>query len=121
MDTSELIGTWQHDGLYTNSKPFRLELYDSGKRNPHTGRYYIGYKFYHDDNLIFSGEDFSPSPLHAIDGDESIASLLSFLSLQPGDTDDEYFDDYMPEQMEWCQQYGEELSWLAMELEEELT
>jgi len=54
------------------------------------------------------------------DGDETIAALLSFLSLRPGDTDDEYFDDYTEDQMEWAEMHGEELSWIAMEMEEKI-
>ena len=50
---------------------------------------------------IFEGDDFSPSPMYACDGPESAASLLSFLTLQPGDTDKEYFAEYTAEQLDW--------------------
>lgn len=44
--------------------------------------------------------------------------MLTFLSLRPGDTDRDYFDRYTPEQLDWARAHGEELSWLATELEE---
>jgi hypothetical protein len=69
----------------------------------------LAYEFYHNDELIFEGDDFGSSPMHSIDGDETVAALLSFLSLKPGDTDREYFESYTPRQMEWCQEHGEEV------------
>ena len=68
---------------------------------------------------LFSGSDFYPAPGMAVDGKEAAASLLTFLTLQPGDTDDEYFDDYTPRQLDWCQSMGaQELACWAMEVEE---
>lgn len=63
----------------------------------------IGYKLFSGKTLIFQGEDFGPSPMHAIDSDAAAYALLGFLTLKPCDTDREYFDDYTPAQMEWCQ------------------
>jgi hypothetical protein len=63
----------------------------------------LGYKLFSGKTLIFQGEDFGPSAMDAIDSDAAAFSLLGFLTLQPGDTDREYFDDYTPEQLEWCQ------------------
>ena len=51
--------------------------------------------------VIFEGDEFGPSPSFAWDSDDSVYALLDFLTLQPGDTDDEYFQDYTPEQLEW--------------------
>ena len=64
--------------------------------------------------VVFRGEDFSGSPLHADDSDVTVAALLDFLTLRPGDTDDEWFDRYTPEQLEWCQLHGEALSCASM-------
>ena len=66
---------------------------------------------------IFQGADYKPSPLHVWHSDLSVAGLLSFLSLQPGDTDDEYFESYTADQLAWAKRRGEELSMCAMELE----
>jgi hypothetical protein len=83
-----------------------------------TGQWKIGYTFYDNAELIFSGEDCGVSPMHGIDSDDALAGLLSFLSLRPGDTDADYFKDYTPDQMDWAQANGEELSMFVMEVEE---
>lgn len=49
--------------------------------------------------VLFSGEDFGASPMHATDSDEALRALCGFLFLRPGDTDREYFDGYSAEQM----------------------
>lgn len=60
--------------------------------------------------LLFEGEDFGASPMHAVDSDEIVSSLMSFLTLRPGDTDREYFEDYTAEQLEFADQHAEALS-----------
>ena len=67
--------------------------------------------------VIFEGADFSGSPMHADDSDQAVASLLTFLSLRPGDTDPDYFDDYTPEQLAFARAEGENLALYAEELE----
>ena len=104
-----LIRTWEQDD-------FRLQLFDTGRTN-HYGKSVLAYEFAHQDIIIFEGEDFACSPLHAIDSDETVASLLTFLSLRPGDTDDDYFVSYTPDQMVFALAYGEELSIIAYEME----
>ena len=59
--------------------------------------------------VLFAGDDFGPSPLHAWDSDESIAALMGFLTLRPGDTDAEYFEDYTDVQRDFCDQHAEAL------------
>src|SRR5215831_13842241 len=58
---------------------------------------------------IFSGSDFCPSPLHAIDSDRAIGALMSFLCLRPGDIDREYFYGYTPEQLAFAREHAESL------------
>jgi hypothetical protein len=41
---------------------------------------------------------FCGSLLHGADADATVTGVLAFLSLQPGDTDSEYFEGYTPEQ-----------------------
>jgi len=68
---------------------------------------------------IFEGSDLYPGAGMCADGPETAAALLGFLTCQPGDTDDEYFDTYTPRQLEWCQTMeAEELASWAMEVEE---
>lgn len=106
----DILREWESDG-------FRLTMWDTHRRD-RRGQTRIGYELYDGPQLVFSGEDFSGSPMHADDADATVAGLLCFLSLRPGDTDREYFDDYTPEQLEWCQSgRAEFLSCLASELE----
>jgi hypothetical protein len=64
---------------------------------------YIAFK---GDKIMFEGNDYRPSPLYSgIDTLESCVDLLGFLTVQPRDTDKEYFKDYTPEQMEWCKSF----------------
>lgn len=67
------------------------------------GGKYVEYQAYHNGALLFHGDDFKPSPLHAPDSLETIVDLLGFLTVRPGDTDASYFVKYTREQMEWAQ------------------
>ena len=94
---------------------FVLKTFDTGR--PNNGHHLLSYELWQVDSpparvrmLLFRGEDFGCSPLHAIDSDESCAALLSFLTLRPGDTDAEYFDDYTPAQLNFAEQHAEALS-----------
>jgi hypothetical protein len=106
----DLIRTWEEDG-------FRVDLYDTGRVDAH-GRTDLAYRFWDGNELLFEGEDFANSPQHATDSDQTLGGLLFFLSIQPGDTDDEYFRNYTPRQMEWARsRRAEELSLLSSRLE----
>ncbi len=61
------------------------------------------YKFKVGRKLIFSGQSFCPSPLHAIDSIETVRALMTFILLKKGDTDAEYFDNYTEEQLEFSE------------------
>lgn len=60
--------------------------------------------------LLFQGSDFRPSPLHAIDSDETVKALMGFLTLRKGDTDAEYFEAYDAIQIQFSEQYAEALA-----------
>lgn len=61
-------------------------------------------------HVLFSGEDFAGSPMHGDDSDECVKSLMTFLTLRPGDTDAEYFESYTADQLAYCDHYAEALS-----------
>jgi hypothetical protein len=87
---------------------FRLRLWDTGRHAP-TGQCLLAYRFEGDrSGLLFEGADFGCSPMHAIDSDATLASLLSFLTLKPGDTDADYFSAYTEDQMDFAQSYDAE-------------
>lgn len=71
----------------------------------------IGYCLRIDGKPLFEGEDFGPSPLHAIDSDDTVNALMGFLTALPGNMDDEYFKEYTQEQLDYCATHAEALSY----------
>lgn len=67
------------------------------------GGKYVEYHAFRNGRLLFHGDDFKPSPLHAPDSLETISDLLGFLTCRPGDTDDSYFANYTEDQQLWAQ------------------
>ncbi len=89
----------------------KLELYYIGTRN-------VGYKFYYKEKVLFQGDDYKPAIMRNIDDLESCIDLLGFLTVQPGDTDDEYFSNYTPDQLEFANSYdAEQLKGLVSDFE----
>jgi hypothetical protein len=107
------IRTWTQDG-------FTLHVYDTN-RCDRLGKSILAYEFFDEEagkEPVFHGKDFHCSLLHGKESDKMLAAILGLLSVQPGDTDKEHFDEYSERQLEWCQRRGEELAWLAWELEQ---
>lgn len=106
----DIIRVFRQDG-------FTLQMW-STHRTDWRGQTVIGFKLWDHGKLIFTGEDFSGSPMHADDSIATVAALLSFLSLKPGDTDDEYFAEYTPAQMEWVESgRADDLSLIVHDIE----
>lgn len=91
-------------GLTGNNISIRSEFLGSSDGSRVKYAYEMRYKR----KIIFSGRDFSPSPLwfsrHGYGetlGKKALYSLLGFLTLQPGDTDKEYFQNYTQEQLDF--------------------
>lgn len=67
----------------------------------HSGK--LKYFLLKDNKVVFNGNDYRPSPLtkegHL--SKYSAAGLLEFLFLKPGDTDEQYFEDYTEEQLQF--------------------
>lgn len=97
---------------YVSGPRFVLTTWDTG-RTGFGGKYLVGYRLESVDNgaraVVFEGEDFGCSPMHAVDADETCRGVMSFLTLRPGDTDSEYFDSYTPEQLEFAGEHAEAL------------
>lgn len=94
---------------------FTLNTFDSG-RTDNLGKSILEYRFQGPDGkIIFEGADFHCSPMHAIDSDAAVRALLSFLTMQPGDTDAEYFESYTQEQLDFASEHAEALSIYALE------
>ena len=87
-------------------------------------RFYYEYRFYDNGVPIFDGNDFSiamsgnfENPL--ILNQAGLADLFGFLTLKPGDIDDEHFDDYTLDQLAWVKgSRGEELAVIYSDLDE---
>lgn len=97
-----------------NVDGYRLLTWDPHRMR--NGKDQIGYRFMDPSGkTLFEGEDFGNSPLHAVDSDQTLRSLLTFITLRPGDTDREWFDGYTPEQLEFAHGDAERLSLYAQE------
>jgi len=98
---------------YRHGPTFTLTTWDCGDTIS-GGKFRIGYRLsmYEEGKTrtVFEGEDFGCSPMHAIDSDDAVVCLMGFLTLRPGDTDPEYFDDYTAFQLEYADQHAEALS-----------
>jgi hypothetical protein len=103
----EFLTKWS-DGDPDPANEMELYLFHAGKQD-HAGRDILAYRFYDGPYTIFEGMDFSNSPLNALDSPETISAMLSFLSLEEGDTDAEYFEDYSSDQLEWRDARAEDL------------
>lgn len=97
---------------------FRLVTWDTDRRDSY-GKWILGYRLTMQAKLrhsgkrgvvLFEGEDFGCSPLHAIDSDDAVVSLMAFLTCRPGDTDAEYFASYTPKQLAYCSEHAEALA-----------
>lgn len=82
-----------------------------------TGQIKVAYEFKTPEGeTLFKGEDLGASPLHAPESLDSAKALLNFLTLKPGDTDEDYFDSYTARQMEFANSIEcENLQIFAME------
>jgi hypothetical protein len=79
-----------------------LEVWDTGTTR--RGKSALQYAFRDAAGaILFAGDDYGCSPMHAIDSDAALLALLGFLTLKPGDTDSDYFEGYTPAQMAWAQ------------------
>lgn len=88
----------------SDGSKYALKLWDTEHRD-HWGKSVLRYDFRPEgaERALFRGEDYACAPGTAVDSDEAILSLLTFLTLRPGDTDAGYFDSYTPEQREWSE------------------
>jgi hypothetical protein len=92
---SFILCTWdaeKRDGMGKNIIRYRLAMREAGVST-----------------VLFAGEDFACAPSDAIDSVATAEALMSFLTLRPGDTDEEYFAKYTQAQLDYCAQHAEAL------------
>jgi hypothetical protein len=62
----------------------------------------VHYTVFLNNQLLFE-DNFRPSPIYTSKYSlESIVGLLGIITLAPGDTDPEYFENHTTQQLEWC-------------------
>jgi len=114
MDHGSLMREWA-------GGPFRLELHElvqsceTSQRWREDRKTPIGYRFYHDDQLIFEGHDIPVPDGQTLDGDQTVRGVLEYLALRPGDVEADYFRGYTPAQLAWRDQHAEHLAGLLAE------
>lgn len=100
--------TWKHGNVKVHLNLYTYRL----------GRNYLQYQLIDNGEIIFMGDDFSSSPLDEVESEESVMALLGFLTCQLGDTDDDYFKDYTPQQLDWIEsQECEDLKMVVYDFE----
>jgi hypothetical protein len=88
-----------------------LFLWNTGRTN-WIGQSCLGYVFWEPlpkKKPLFSGNDYFIGCFTCIDSEESLRGLVSFLSLRPGDTDDEYFKNYTDYQRQWAINHADDI------------
>jgi hypothetical protein len=86
---------------------FTLRLFWTGRIGEY-GKNIIGYRLVSEGRVIFEGQDFQA---HCdADSNEAVEGIMAFLTLQPGDTDPEYFASYTDAQRAYCDAHAESLS-----------
>lgn len=105
--------------LHGREGDYILTLWDT-HRTGEFGKSILGYRFTGPgkgkrQQTIFTGEDFHAPAFQAIDSDEVVRALLDFLTLRPGDTDDEYFEKYTKRQRDFAENEAEELQMYAID------
>ncbi|GIH99179.1 hypothetical protein [Planobispora takensis] len=110
MISPRLVPAWPIDGEHT------LEICPAGRTDEQRIRW--SYRLTRGKRTIFAGKDIC-SGMRAEPTTRELGSaartVLSYLTLRPGDTDAEYFDGYTATQMAWAEAYAEELSAFAMD------
>jgi len=95
VDEDQILRVVKVLGKYT------LALWDTYERDSHRT---LGYRFSGPSGrVLFQGQDYHVPGHHALDSNETVQGLLGWFVLKPGDTDDEYFKDYTPEQLEFAE------------------
>lgn len=74
------------------------------------GRCVISYRLNSEGRTLFEGSDYAAHVHDSLETDDSLVEgLMTFLTLRPGDTDEEYFANYTPEQLAFCDAHAETL------------
>jgi ribosomal protein L37AE/L43A len=82
---------------------YYLFLWDTYQRREGSWHTYLGYRFVDPKGyILFQGTDYGCPTSISVDSDDAVLELLKWLIIKPGDTDDNYFDNYTPQQLEFA-------------------
>jgi hypothetical protein len=110
MNTSDCMRTVRFTPYRKGMGPtFTLKLFYLGRCDNRLG-YRLTQRDANKTTVLFEGEDFRCSSMHAQDSDECVKSLMGFLTLRPGDTDAEYFNKHTEAQLAYCAEHAETLA-----------
>lgn len=112
----QFLGEMRFPPMRDGLEPIFVALWDTNRTDAH-GKSRLAYRLRDGARTIFESDDFHAGISIAIDAPEAFASIAGFLALQPGDTDEDYFANYTPAQLEWAEERGEELSLYVYDLE----
>jgi len=99
------MATYRLDGF--TDLPHTLTVAPAGR--PRGRQLYWRYELTAGAEVIFTGDDLGSSA-DGCSTDQAARSALSFLTLRPGDTDADYFNDYTPAQQAWRDAHAEALA-----------
>ncbi|MFE3452476.1 hypothetical protein ACFXJ8_26495 [Nonomuraea sp. NPDC059194] len=108
--SSRLLAAWPIDHDH------QLELWPAGRTED--GRIRWHYRLSRKNRTIFAASDITSGVGAVLTAAELISAartVLSYLTLRPGDTDREYFDVYTRTQLDWRDEFAEDLSLYAMD------
>lgn len=99
--------------VYTNGPKFTLHLWDTHQRDEY-GKFVLAYQLLMHESgkttVIFEGADYCCASGFTVDSNVAVEGIMGFLTLRPGDTDDEYFENYTQIQKDFCENYAEDLA-----------
>lgn len=73
------------------------------------GRVRLTCEVKHGSTVVFPKGQLTCALHAASDGIQARELVMSLVAMKPGDTDRDYFADYTPAQLEWCERFGEPL------------
>jgi hypothetical protein len=82
---------------------YYLFMWDTYQRREGSSHSYLGYRLVDPNGyILFQGTDYGCPSSSCVDSDETVAELLKWFTIKPGDTDEEYFESYTPQQLEFA-------------------
>lgn len=96
--------------LYRAERSFvTIRAFDTYRTNPQTGHSYLRCELVFNGKKIFNDGRVGIPSHKSIDGADAKEGVVSLFCLKPGDTDQDFFEDYTEEQLQFVTEHGEAL------------